>query len=551
MSYELEAFLATTRAIPGQRGKETPYLAYPLTDSLVLVPLVGAGENAVSDDWPRTASRAASVARVSASYFGGAGSQSATVWTDGEMVAENVDVNEALRRLGVVAQPGQDEWDTVGLGRFRKTATWAAQAIRERRKRRPDPLPELLAALRYTCADPDQQQKVRAGAAHDLGDLGLHNAIPELVAAVETRGEYGLRIAAASALARIGGDGIAELARLLEDREAPSRRQGERHRFIDFGPATWFLTRLGQAGVMAAAKLLNGREKMREAGDATYLWPIVHALGEAGKAAAPAAGDLVRVLRHGSGQLRRDAAHALGKIGPSDAQAVPALLLTLEDEDKLVRAAAAEALGQVAVATDEAVPHLLHALADEYDAVRKNATKSLVAIGGTPDPAVVPAMIDLLRDPFSEIAGQAVDSLGEIGAPARSAVAVLVALLRDGSANEYVRARACTALARIDPESHTVLQVLIDATREESGSIACSAALALGALRPAAPEIVSALMEVLRRPVPVIALRGAVSTLAGLGPAGHDAVPALIALARHENPDVREAVALAIEQIGS
>ena len=165
MSYELEAFIVPL-SVPGM-----PSLIYPLTDELGLVPLTLSVE--LPEDWAEHASRGTTIAHVSAGYFGGVGSQSATVWSDGKIVAQDVDVNTALRRLGVTAASGQDEWDTVGLGRFRKTSTWAAQALRERRKNSPNALAELIEMLRYTCPDRDQQQKVRSQAAQDLGTLGL------------------------------------------------------------------------------------------------------------------------------------------------------------------------------------------------------------------------------------------------------------------------------------------------------------------------------------------------------------------------------------------
>ena len=254
MSYELEAYL-----VPSSVG-EVPSTTYPLTDELGLVPLTVSVATSLSEDWPVRASRGTRIARVSADYFGDAGSQSATVWADGEVIADRVDVNEALRLLGVQAAEGLDEWDTVGLGRFRRTSTWASQAVRDARKKGPNPIPELLEALRYTSPDRKWQEKVRAGAAEDLGELRATESIPALVRAVKAKEELGVRIAAASALARMGGDGITALAELLGERETGRLKKRDPHRFF----------------------------------------PIVHALGEAREAAAPAAVDLAKMLKHRS-----------------------------------------------------------------------------------------------------------------------------------------------------------------------------------------------------------------------------------------------------------
>jgi hypothetical protein len=61
---------------------------------------------------------------VETDYFGGQGDQAAAVYHGGREVmapaaAAFGPINEALRHLGVRAAAGLDEFDTVGLGRFR------------------------------------------------------------------------------------------------------------------------------------------------------------------------------------------------------------------------------------------------------------------------------------------------------------------------------------------------------------------------------------------------------------------------------------------------
>lgn len=61
---------------------------------------------------------------IETDYFGGAGDQAAAVYRGEEEVmapaaARFGPINEALRHLGVQASAGMDEFDTVGLGRFR------------------------------------------------------------------------------------------------------------------------------------------------------------------------------------------------------------------------------------------------------------------------------------------------------------------------------------------------------------------------------------------------------------------------------------------------
>ncbi|WP_369166738.1 hypothetical protein AB5J49_02090 [Streptomyces sp. R28] len=86
-------------------------------------------------DW----SAAGPVAYVEAEYLGGVGEQQAAVWDDGTVVLGPVRVEEgrrfpaagspisqALRRLGVVASAGEDEFSAVGLGRHRDREAWIA-----------------------------------------------------------------------------------------------------------------------------------------------------------------------------------------------------------------------------------------------------------------------------------------------------------------------------------------------------------------------------------------------------------------------------------------
>jgi len=53
-------------------------------------------------------------------YFGGMGSQWARLYSGHDLIEEQINsINHALRFLGVIAKPGMDEFDTVGLGDIR------------------------------------------------------------------------------------------------------------------------------------------------------------------------------------------------------------------------------------------------------------------------------------------------------------------------------------------------------------------------------------------------------------------------------------------------
>lgn len=84
-------------------------------------------------------SETGAVAYVEAEYFGGVGRQAAVVWVGGTVALGPLTLGErepappagspisrALRLLGVVAGPGEDEFRAAGLHRHRRTDDWVA-----------------------------------------------------------------------------------------------------------------------------------------------------------------------------------------------------------------------------------------------------------------------------------------------------------------------------------------------------------------------------------------------------------------------------------------
>ena len=76
------------------------------------------------------------VAYINTYYSGGQGGQDALVWDKGNLRFSptspgyeknwpNSPISQALRMIGVVAEAGEDEFDTLGLGKHRHTHRWA------------------------------------------------------------------------------------------------------------------------------------------------------------------------------------------------------------------------------------------------------------------------------------------------------------------------------------------------------------------------------------------------------------------------------------------
>ena len=74
------------------------------------------------------------VAYISTDYFGGAGEQKAAVYVKGKLVELNYGdyqpINVALAFLGVKKEGDKDEFDTVGLGKYRTDDDWVDLAPR-------------------------------------------------------------------------------------------------------------------------------------------------------------------------------------------------------------------------------------------------------------------------------------------------------------------------------------------------------------------------------------------------------------------------------------
>jgi hypothetical protein len=156
MGYDLQAVIADREALRGvARDLPAARLAsigqglslMPMTDALFESVADGSGVGALGfwrlpGGFEKTVaawSAGGPVAYVEAEYFGGVGEQRAAVWDGGTIVLGPLHVGEgqpfppvgspisqALRRLGVVASAGEDEFSAVGLDRHRHGEAWIA-----------------------------------------------------------------------------------------------------------------------------------------------------------------------------------------------------------------------------------------------------------------------------------------------------------------------------------------------------------------------------------------------------------------------------------------
>ena len=270
MAYEIDALLGRLVDL----ARPTGPTVVALTASLGLIPLTDDVQERLApvDEWARRASKGTMIARLGAEFFGGDGEHACTLWVDG--VPESIpDINTVLARFGVTPAAPNDAFDTVGLGRFRSTEGWLADAVLSQAG-------DVAALLR------DPRPFIRASAVAKLGDLRAASALSDA--------DYGVRLAACSALERLGDEG----RRALE-------------------------------GALATAAVND-------------VLGLLHSLGRMGPSAGSAAPRILPLLEHEDWRVRLEAARTLGLVRGVDARA--ALQARLADKEELVRKAAQEAL---------------------------------------------------------------------------------------------------------------------------------------------------------------------------------------------------------------
>lgn len=275
--------------------------------------------------WGLHASIGTRLAYLDGEFFGGDGGWSCRTFCDGALVGHELEVNEALQFLGVRVETG-DAFDAVGLGRFRHTESWAAEAITDRLVDLEDPVPGWIEALVMERPCRELQNKVRSRAARALGHLILDEEqlrLLERVAFFDP--DYGVRLDATMALGSLGA--LTALERLLDQ---PDR------------------------------------------------WPALHALGKMGVRARTVIPQLERLLSDPDWKIRLESARVLGDLGELPESTVGRLTRMLEDPERLVRSQVAQTLGGMVALPSEAVKSLRAAVSDPSPEVQAAAREVLI-----------------------------------------------------------------------------------------------------------------------------------------------------------------------------
>ena len=199
-------------------------------------------------------------------------------------------------------------------------------------------------------------------------------------------------------------------------------------------------------------------------------------------AGSPAVPDLIALLKDKDPDMQEYAAGILGNIG--DERAAGPLLKMLESPGPR-RYIAAWALGKMK--NKKAIGPLVKVLGEKNEALQKEATRALIAIG----PDSVPALIEALDSPVSDVRKYAVRALGIIAD--KRAEEPLIRLLSDKD-NE-VAAAAALALGTAGTERS--IKPLVDALGSSYMLTRVNASIALGQLE--AKEAVDPLTEIMEK----------------------------------------------------
>jgi HEAT repeat protein len=384
----------------------------------------------------------------------------------------------------------------------------------------------------------DESAVVRAVAATALGRLRVLEAVAPL-AALRRDGDDWVRQCAAEALGEIGAAAT----------PGARRRWARRRRRALEGPWLVRLFRRRSGEVTPPPDPLDLVVESLRAALADRAVAVraqaARALGGLGKAAAPAAPELVARLKEPNEALRIATAEALGRVGAGPAT-VPALVALLDDASPEIRTAGARALGELKGAAGAAVPALVPLLQETDDGVRQAAAEAVAEIGALSGDAIA-ALTAGLASSDNAVRAQTAEALGEIGVAAEQAVEALsVALVDD---NERVRASAAQALARMGEAAAEAVPELVDALSDPDNWVSALAAEALGEIGEDAAAAAPALVRALRHANPLVRANAA-EALGQIGDGARAAVGPLTAALADAEDGVRVQALRALGEIG-
>jgi HEAT repeat protein len=234
----------------------------------------------------------------------------------------------------------------------------------------------------------------------------------------------------------------------------------------------------------------------------------------------------------------------LGMIGPESKVTVDKLIPFLSHGNFQLQAITARTLGKIGPGAKNAAPQLIESLKKGNPTIRINSAVALGKIGPEIGEAGFEALLDAIQDKLHPVRAEAINALGKLGDLAKRAVPTLRPLMKKPELS--VRSEVALAIWKLSGDVASTLPILIAELNEDTDPFV--AAAAIGQMGPAAKDAVPALIAHLKSEDPDLRLSAA-TTLAEIGPAAQSALETLETLREDKDEDVRNAIDDIIKKI--
>ncbi len=205
---------------------------------------------------------------------------------------------------------------------------------------------------------------------------------------------------------------------------------------------------------------------------------------------------LLRALYDPVPWVRVYAVESLARLGRVSREVIDVLLNARSDDDYSVRRAALQSLRQLVQVSDEVTSILLITLRDPDSRVRRSSAESLGLLEQEQASSeIVKALLITLCDPDQSVRRQAVESLGHLGKETPEVLTALTHALKDPV--PLVREAAAKSLEKC-PITQEALATLTRALDDASLDVCYQAAISLGKLGEATPNIEAMLLKALQ-----------------------------------------------------
>jgi HEAT repeat protein len=228
-------------------------------------------------------------------------------------------------------------------------------------------------------------------------------------------------------------------------------------------------------------------------------------LADFGPKAEPAMGDLLDAMQTKNEDLRLNASIALSKIGKAAVKPVAGLL---NDEDNDTRYYAVFTIAAIGPDAKETLPTMIKLASDKNEGIRRKAVYALGRLAGDPD-KTIDVLVKAFKDENEDVRQAAGDALSKFGT---KAVPHLIDLLKE--ANAGGRLQAATSLGEIGGDAKDAVPLLKERFLAKNSEN----------------------------------IHHYANVLAKIGKAG---VPALEAGLKDGRPELRQAAAQALQQVGA